>query len=231
MKKLILLLAAGLLLLTAWARPGSAALKGDYIEARSADVYTGPCFANSEVGLTGQEAILRLENSAGRVERRPLAGLSVVAVVRANATLGDPYHDAHPARTVLIMDSRANRRQRAALTAFAASMTDGLLDNVVRVETAPIQMMVEHGDLHGAARVVAGRFAQIETRSLCQGDHLCGNESVYYPPLVALAHSMPAFTLDSSFSGQGFGRSLEECGQAQRLCGQLLGKSATFRKA
>jgi hypothetical protein len=66
-------------------------------------------------------------------------------------------------------------------------------------------MLVEHGDQHGAAKVVAGQFAQIETRSLCQGDHLCGNESVYYPPLVALAHSMPAFTLDSSFSGQGLG--------------------------
>jgi hypothetical protein len=205
MKKFILPVAAGLLLLTAWARPGSAALKGDYIEARSADVYTGPCFENSEVGLTGQEAILAWKIQQGEWKGVSLAGLSVVAVVRANATLGDPYHDAHPARSVLIMDSRANGRQRAALTAFAASMTDGLLDNVVRVETAPIQMMVEHGDLHGAAKLVAGRFAQIETRSLCQGDHLCGNESVYYPPLVALTHSMPAFTLDSSFSGQGLG--------------------------
>ncbi|MGD1104119.1 MAG: hypothetical protein ABSA59_18890 [Terriglobia bacterium] len=84
-------------------------------------------------------------------------------------------------------------------------MAGDLLDDVVRVETVPIQMTVEHGDLHGAATLVAGKFAQIETRSLCQGDHLCGNESVYYPPLVALAHSMLAFTLDSSFSGPGLG--------------------------
>ena len=30
---------------------------GDYVEARTADVYTGPCFANSEVGLTGELAV------------------------------------------------------------------------------------------------------------------------------------------------------------------------------
>jgi hypothetical protein len=30
---------------------------GNYVEARTADLYTGPCFANSEVGLTGQLAV------------------------------------------------------------------------------------------------------------------------------------------------------------------------------
>ncbi|HEY6937481.1 MAG TPA: hypothetical protein VI424_10035, partial [Terriglobales bacterium] len=33
-------------------------ISGDYIETRSADVWTGPCFANGQVGLNGQEAIL-----------------------------------------------------------------------------------------------------------------------------------------------------------------------------
>ena len=205
MRKIISFSAIGFFLLSAWAVPGSAALKGDYIEARSADVYTGPCFANSEVGLTGQEAILAWKFQEGDWNGVPLSGLSVVAVVRANATLGDPYHDPYPARSVLIVDSRATSRQRTALAAFAASKAGGLLDHVVRVESAPIQMTVEHGELHGAAKVVAGNFARIETRSLCQVDHLCGNESVYYPPLISLVHSMPAFTLDSSFSGQGLG--------------------------
>ena len=33
-------------------------ITGDYLEVRSCDVYTGPCFANSEMGLTGKEGIL-----------------------------------------------------------------------------------------------------------------------------------------------------------------------------
>jgi hypothetical protein len=84
-------------------------------------------------------------------------------------------------------------------------MAGGLLAHVVRVESAPIDMTVGEGDQDGAAKVVAGKFAQIETRTLCHGDHLCGNESVYYPPLIALSHSMPAYTLESSYSGQGLG--------------------------
>ncbi len=205
MKRTILLLAIILVAASLWAAPPSTTLKGDYLEARSSDVFTGPCFAMSEVGLTGHEAILAWRISEGSWKGVPLAGLSVVAVVRAKATLGDPYHDPYPARSVLIVDSRATDAQKAALQAFAASQGGDLLAHVVRVETAPIQMTVEHGDQHGAAKMTAGQFAQIETRSLCAGDHLCGNETVFYPPLVSLNHSMPAFTLDSSFSGQGLG--------------------------
>ena len=205
MRRFMLSLATGLFLLAGWVVPTSAALKGDYMEARTEDVFTGPCFAMSEVSLTGQEAILAWKVKEGDWKGVSLSGLSVVAVVRANASLGDPYHDPYPARSVLIVDSRATSQQREALAAFAESMAGDLLNHVVQVEVAPIQMTVEHGDLHGAAKLVAGNYARIETRSLCQGDHLCGNESVFYPPLVALAHSMPAFTLDSSFSGPGLG--------------------------
>ena len=76
----------------------------------------------SEVGLTGQEAILAWKVQEGDWKGVPLSGLSVVAVVRANATLGDPYHDPYPARSVLIVDSRASSQQRTALAAFAESM-------------------------------------------------------------------------------------------------------------
>jgi hypothetical protein len=205
MRKFISSFAIGLLLLSAWAVPGTAALKGDYLEARTEDVFTGPCFAMSEVNLTGQEAIMAWKVNEGDWQGVSLRGLSVVAVVKASATLGDPYHNPYPAQSVLIVDSHANAQQRAALEAFAQSKAGNLLAHIVRVETAPIEMTVEHGDMHGAAKLVAGSLAQIQTRSLCQGDHLCGNESVFYPPLVALSHSMPAFTLASSFSGQGLG--------------------------
>ncbi|HXW16198.1 MAG TPA: DUF1326 domain-containing protein, partial [Terriglobia bacterium] len=142
MKKIMVSLGICMFLVSASAVPGKAALKGDYIEARSADVYTGPCFANSEVGLTGHEAILAWKVQQGDWKGIDLSGLSVVAVVRAKATLGDPYHDPYPAQSVLIVDSRASGQQREALAGFAASMAGGLLDHVVRVETAPIQMTV-----------------------------------------------------------------------------------------
>ncbi len=203
MRKLFLPTLVGLGLMVVLAIPGSAAIKGDYIEARSADVYTGPCFANGEVGLVGDEAILAWKIKEGDWKGTSLNGLGVVAVVKAHATLGDPYHNPYPAESVLIVDQQANGRQRLALQDFAASMAGKLLSHVVRVDTAPIQFAFAQGEHHGAAHLVAGNLARIETRSLCQGDHICGNEFVYYPPLIQLAHAMPAFTLEDSFQGQG----------------------------
>jgi hypothetical protein len=193
----------GLGLMMASAIPGSAAIKGDYIEARSADVYTGPCFANGQVGLVGNEAILAWRIKEGDWKGTKLNGLGIVAVAKARATLGDPYHSPYPAESVLIVDQRATGRQRLALQDFAASMAGELLSHVVRVEAAPIQLTLAQGEHHGTARLVAGNLARIETRSLCQGDDICGNEFVFYPPLVQLAHAMPAFTIQDSFQGKG----------------------------
>jgi hypothetical protein len=203
MRKLFVPAVAGVALMVVLAVPGSAAVKGDYIEARSADVYTGPCFANGEVGLVGNEAILAWKINEGDWNGTSLNGLGVVAVVKAHATLGDPYHSAYPAQSILIVDQRANARQRLALQAFAEAMAGKLLSHVVRVDAAPIQLTFAQGDEHGTARLVAGNLARIETRSLCHGDDICGNEFVYYPPLVQLAHAMPAFTLEDSFQGKG----------------------------
>ncbi len=202
MRKLWVAGMLGLFLVALSALPASAAIQGDYIEVRSADVYTGPCFANSEVGLTGDQAILAWRVNRGDWQGVSLVGLSIVAVVKASATLGDPYHDPYPSKSVLILDERANARQRKALEAFARSMTGQLLAHVVRVETAPISLEAGKSD-HASVKLVAGNLARIETRSLCAHDHICGNEFVYYPPLVKLARSTPAFTLNEAFQGQG----------------------------
>jgi hypothetical protein len=85
MRKLCLHAVVGLALMVLLAIPGSAAIKGDYIEARSADVYTGPCFANGEVGLVGNEAILAWRIKEGDWRGTSLNGLGVVAVVKAHA--------------------------------------------------------------------------------------------------------------------------------------------------
>src|SRR5678815_5855020 len=102
-------------------------ISGDYVETRSADVYTGQCFANGEVNLVGNQAILAWRVQIGSWNGVALDGLSVAAAVRANATLGDPYADPYPAQSVLLVDDQANPQQRAALEAFARHMAGELL--------------------------------------------------------------------------------------------------------
>ncbi|MGH9448181.1 MAG: hypothetical protein ACRD3O_21040, partial [Terriglobia bacterium] len=80
-----------------------------------------------------------------------------------------------------------------------------LVRHVVRVDRAPITMQFGNGVDGGAATVVAGTLARIQTRSLCSGDDICGNEVRYYPPLTKVSGAMPAFTLDEAFNGAGLG--------------------------
>src|SRR5271157_2177138 len=108
-------------------------IHGDYIETRSADVYTGQCFANGEVNLVGDEAILAWHVQSGSWDGVPLDGLTVAAAVHAQATLGDPYANPYPARAVLLVDDQATPQQRVALVAFAHQMGGELLRQAQQV--------------------------------------------------------------------------------------------------
>jgi len=193
-------------------------IQGDYIETRSADVYTGQCFANGEVNLVGDEAILAWHVQSGSWGGVPLEGLTVAAAVKARATLGDPYANPYPAAAVLIVDDQANPQQRAALVAFAHQMGGELLRNIEQVIPAPMELEVNPAH-HGVALLRAGRFATVQTRSLNETDHLCGNEVTFYPPLTQIAHSMAAVALTDAYRGPGLGVDWESHGRRSAFVG------------
>jgi hypothetical protein len=193
-------------------------IRGDYLETRSADVYTGQCFANGEVNLVGNEAILAWRVQSGTWDGVALDGLSVAAAVRAQATLGDPYANPYPAHAVLIVDDQANERQRAALQDFARHMGGELLQHVERVVYAPVELEVNR-DRHGFALLRAGQFVTVQTRSIDGRDHLCGNEVTFYPPLTQLAHSMPAVAVTDKYRGPGLGVSWDLHGKRSAFVG------------
>src|SRR5687767_1840781 len=161
MRKFAVLLAFGALALPA----AAAEIHGDYLETRSADVWTGPCFANGETGLVGREAILAWRVDKGAWQGVSLDGLSVVGVVKASATLGDPFASPYPAKAVMIVDEKATADQRVALVAFAQEMGGGILDTVVRTEVSPIAMSVTRDDHQAKGSLHAGDLAHVETRA------------------------------------------------------------------
>ena len=181
-------------------------ITGNYIEARTADVYTGPCFANGEAEINGKEAVFGWKINQGKWEGVSLDGLSVVGVIRSQHTLGNVYEPVNPAIAVLIVDSRANAEQRLALQSFAKKMGGDLLKNVVKVSYVPVELTVENNNIHGgAAHLTAGSLAAIRTRAMQMADHTCGNEDVFYPPLTDLEHAMPAFAMEDEYQGDGLG--------------------------
>ncbi len=197
-------LAAALLLGAASASASEAdtSLQGLYLEARTADVYAGHCFANSEVGLTGREAVLAWNVTAGEYEGVALDGLSVVAVVKAQATLGDPHDDPFPAESVLIVDDTANADQRSALIRLAHDLGGDLLAEVQAIRDAPVA--ADFDSRPGYASLTAGELVEVKTRAISHEDHLCGSEFVYYPPLTEIADAVPAYTEAHAFRGDDF---------------------------
>jgi hypothetical protein len=177
-------------------------LTGQYLEARTCDVWTGPCFANAEMNLDGKHAILAWKVDRGQFDRIPLDGLSVIAVVAASDTLG--LKQTGPARAVLIVDSRATDAQRQALINLARKEGGELVRKVVRVENVPVDFSLCACKDGGCAVLKAGE-ARIQTRCI-DGHHdkVCGNEKEFYPPLGKDVKARPAVAVEHSFQGPGF---------------------------
>jgi hypothetical protein len=203
---------AGLVVTFALATGAPAAVTGDYVEIRSCDVYTGSCFANAEMNLDGQQAILTWSIRKGELDGVKLDGLNVVAVVRANGTLGDVVRFPQPARSVLIVDSTASVQQRDALVRFAKSSAGKVLGDTVKIEAAPIAVDVCNAGCpnDGCAKVSAGKLVEIETRCLGGKDHVCGNEELFYPPLTKVASARAAYTTTGAYRGEGLGTHFDE---------------------
>lgn len=207
-----------LLLVVLPSAAGAAGVAGIYVEARTADVYTGPCFANSEVGLVGNEAIMAWRIEAGGWDGVDLAGLSVLAVVRSDATLGDPYAESRATESVLIVDAAADRSQRSALEGLARGMGGALLSDVARVEAADVAFDLRP---NGAASVTAGKLAAVRTRPLDHRDHLCGNETVFYPPLAPTDGAVPGVAIEHTWEGPGLGATWKSPGKRSTFVGRF----------
>lgn len=205
--------ACGALILAAAPQPQ---IKGDYIESRTADVFTGPCFSNAEVFITGDKAVMAWKITEGSFKGQDLSGLSIAAALKGTTTFSKDKADR--AKSVLIVDQKASPAQRDALIALAKELAGDRLKNVTEVKTARIQLTVEVMPEHHSAandtkhhgmpqapraNVYVPGLAEILTRPFEEGDHSCGNEVIEYPPLSKGVSAVPAYTLAHAFKGEG----------------------------
>jgi hypothetical protein len=177
-------------------------VSGCYVEARTCDVFTGPCFANADTGLTGRHAVMAWKFDSGKFGATKVDGLSVVAIVAAKDTLG--LKQTVAGKAIVLVDENAGADQRKALVEFAKAQAGLLLDNIIEVRSAPISVDICECKGQSCAKVKAGE-ASIVTRCLdAHYDKACGNETAFYPPLAKGVTAKPAMTTVSSFSGKGF---------------------------
>lgn len=178
---------------------------GVYMETRTCAVYTGPCFANAEMGLTGKDAIMAWSIESGTQDGVDLSGLNVVVVISANQTLGfRGINDAKQLKSLILIDDRANPLQRQALLAFARNHAGRAGKSAIRVDVTPIRMTLDFVKLKGHLK--AGKVVTLKSRKTRPGECICKNEVEYYPPLAQVDQVTPATAEQGEFRGRGLGR-------------------------
>jgi len=186
-------------------------VSGNYVEVRSCDIYTGPCFANGEMGLTGKEAVMAWSVDSGAWHGVDLSGLNVIAVVITNDTIGDVTRESHDSKSMLIVDAKADEAQRLALADMARTKAADIIGDVVLTKAAAIESSFGGGH-GGTAKVHAEGLVALESRALCHDDHICSNEVVYYPPMSDVDDAMPAVAELAKFDDKSLGTTFEVSG-------------------
>jgi hypothetical protein len=207
------------------------AISGDYLEVRSCDVYTGSCFANSEMNLAGREGMLFWSVREGAWNGTRLDGLGVLAVVKADGTLGDLKYQPRSGDAVLIVDARADAKQKEALADFARTMAGKLIVKVVDVTSAPIEAKLATCSNLGCASVKAGALVEIATSCLGGKHDICGNEETFYPPLSKVDGAYPVFTDVAAFTGTGLDCTWQIAGKRSAFLASFSTASAPERGA
>ena len=200
MKKMLVcaLLAASPALLAA---SGATTVTGDYVEARTAEVFAGGCIQGSEGEGAGREAILAWRVGRGQVNGVALDGLSVVAVVAGDVNLSThEIGGAKPQqmRTAIRVDERATAAQRDALISMAKSLSP-VVRGIVEVKAVPITFT---RDAAGLA-VTAGE-ASLEVATKMDHSANCGAMQ-WYDPLAKTTQSAMGHTKSEAWSGSSLG--------------------------
>lgn len=172
------------------------AVTGDYLEARSCNIFVGGCHYGSEFVTTGREAVMAwhiVNGSRGSVD---LAGLSAAAVVSADLNLAESQAKRS---AILYVDAKASAAQRDALVALLQEKLGPSFGKLVAVRTAPIQFVKSDTDY----RLKVGDEARLTVAKSV--DRTCCTQpmEVWYKPLSPTANPTVGFTNLAEFKGNG----------------------------
>jgi hypothetical protein len=195
MKRAILATTFILTSATAWA---GAPLRGEYVEARTAEIFAGGCVMSSQAETLGRQAVLAWHVDSGIYDGQKLDGLSVVAAVSGDRNLGireiggeSPSY----VRAVISIDERATPAAEKALVKMVDEASRGLITEVVEVRRVPVRFdSTDH-----AVTVSAGDATLAVSRHM-HHDPNCGAMK-WFSPFTRLDDAMMGITDAQSYSG------------------------------
>jgi hypothetical protein len=219
MKNSVAAIAAVLLAATPLAAgPAKPVVSGQYVEARTAEVFTGGCIMNSEAETMGRHAVLAWRIDQGSAGRTSLDGLAAVAVVTGDRNLGMREMGGEAPTTVralILVDERATPAQRDALAGFVRTMTGTLIDEVVAVRPAPIAF----GRAGNRIDVTAPDI-RLSVDTVVKHDPGCGAMQ-WFHPLSTLEDAAIGLTTSQAYSGGALGVRWQQAGRRSAFWGSF----------
>ncbi len=180
---------------------GKGTVTGAYVEARTAEVFTGGCIMNSEAETVGKQAVLAWKVDRGSFNGIAIDGLSIVAALSGDRNLGMQEMGGEKAtvRSALFVDQRANAAQQIALVAMANELSKGLVGTIVQVTSAPIQF-ADHGS---EIQVSAGQVS-LDVNKHITHDPTCGAMQ-WFHPLASVEDAAIGVASQHVFTGSALG--------------------------
>ncbi len=180
----------------------SGTISGEYVEARTAEVFAGGCVMNSEAETTGRQAVMAWKIDRGSYQGVSLDGLSVVAAVNGDRNLGMREMGGEApqnVRAALVVDARATDAQREALVAMARDLSKGVVKEIVSITPAPISYW---GDKDRIA--VSAPNVQLTVNKQLTHDPSCG-ATQWFRPLTTVRQGALGVAEAHAFSGGSLG--------------------------
>ena len=203
MKKALLAAAAVLWCASGVSAGEPARVIGEYVEARTAEVFAGGCIMNSEAETAGRQAVMAWRITKGSLNGVSLDGLIVAAAVAADRNLGMREMGGEApldVRAVVTVDARATAAQRDALVQLARELSAGLITEVVRVDAAPIRFTSTSKHIE----VSTPDALTLTVNKEMQHDPSCGAMQ-WFKPFSQLTSSAMGTADAHAYSGTGLG--------------------------
>ncbi len=181
---------------------GRGSVTGSYVEARTAEVFTGGCIMNSEAETMGKQAVLAWKVDRGSFNGVPLDGLSVVAALAGDRNLGmtEMGGERPDVRSAIFVDARANGAQQLALVAMASELSNGLVGTIVKVTPTTVQF----ADRGGEIEVSAGQAVSLDVSKHLVHDPTCGAMQ-WFHPFSRVTDAAIGMTATHAFTGSALG--------------------------
>jgi hypothetical protein len=178
-------------------------ITGEYVEARTAEVFAGGCIMNSEAETMGRQAVMAWRITSGSFSGVALEGLTVAAAVAGDRNLGMREmggEEPTAVKAIITVDPRGTAAQRDALVKLARELSGGLITHVIRVDVAPVRFATSQNYVE----VSVPDSLMLTVNKEMKHDPSCGAMQ-WFKPFTRLANAAMGVAEAHEYSGKGLG--------------------------